>query len=302
MFRDWPIMQGTSSAGRHATGLIYGVVGVLLLSPDTLIIRLVNSDPWTFIAWRGILMALGLFVVLGLRHRWAFWRHTRAIGWTGLVLALVFAANNVAFQLSVQSTLVANTLAIIATAPLFAAFFSVLFLNERVPLRTWVAILVSGIGVAIVFASGFGTGDMFGNVMALAAAAGLGMHFVLIRRRRSIDMAPAICVGGLFICLAGVLVAPDLYLSPRQFGYVTLLGLVLLPLSFLFLTWAPRLIPAPEVSLILLLETILGPLWVWMAIREEPTVATLAGGALIIAVLVCHAIISLRAGRKVETG
>lgn len=287
-------MPAERTSTNHVKGLSLGIIGVLLLSPDTLIIRLVDTDPWTFIAWRGALMFIGMMVILSLRFGSSVIARTHAIGWLGLLIAILFALNNVFFQLSVQSTTVANTLVIIATSPLFAALFSVMFLRERVPLRTWVAIVISAAGVAMVFIGEIGTGSLFGNTAALISAIGLGVHFVLVRLADPVDMSPAIGVAGLFIMAIGLGMASDLYLEPRQFGYLAILGLVLLPLSFVFLTRAPSYIPAPEVSLIILLETILGPLWVWMAIKEEPPLQTLIGGAVIVLVLAVHAVFSLR--------
>lgn len=291
-------MHVPSIASNHAKGLMLGILGVLLLSPDTLIIRLVDADPWTFIAWRGGLMTIGMMVIMVLRFGAAVAARTYAIGWLGLLIALVFAVNNVFFQLSIQSTTVANTLVILATAPLFAAVFSVAFLRERIPMRTWIAIVFSGLGICIVFIGELHTGNLFGNVAALISAVGLGVHFVLVRLGRPVDMSPAIGIAGILVCLIGAGMASDLYLEPRQFGLLAVLGLVLLPLSFVFLTRAPHYISAPEVSLVLLIETILGPLWVWMAIAEEPPLQTIAGGGLIIIVLAIHAALSLRDSRR----
>jgi drug/metabolite transporter (DMT)-like permease len=295
-------MRAPSTATNHAKGLTLGIIGVLLLSPDTLIIRLVDADPWTFIAWRGALMFIGMVVILTLRFGLTAVSRTYAIGWLGMLIALLFALNNVFFQLSVQNTSVANTLVIIATAPLFAALFSVVFLSESVPIRTWIAIVVSALGVGMVFVGELGSGNLFGNIAALISSVGLGVHFVLVRLGRPVDMSPAIGVAGLFIAGIGIAMASDLYLDPKQLGLLAILGLVLLPLSFVFLTRAPAFISAPEVSLIILLETILGPLWVWMAISEEPPLQTMAGGALIIVVLAIHAFLSLRDSRGTPTG
>lgn len=296
----WILERMTTQAPttNHAKGLTLGVLGVLLLSPDTLIIRLVDADPWTFIAWRGGLMMVGMFLILSLRFGYRLFSRTFAIGWLGVLIAILFALNNVFFQLSVQSTSVANTLVIIATAPLFAALFSVLFLRERVPMRTWIAIVVSAGGVALVFIGDIGGGSMFGNVAALISAVGLGVHFVLVRLGRPVDMSPAIAVAGLFIMAIGMFMATDLYLDPRQFGLIAILGVVLLPLSFALLTRAPNHIPAAEVSLIILLETILGPLWVWLAVAEQPPLQTIIGGAVIIVVLTVHSILSLNTRRE----
>ena len=291
-------MHVPSTASDHAKGLTFGILGVLLLSPDTLIIRLVDADPWTFIAWRGGLMTVGVMVIMVLRFGVTVAARTYAIGWLGLLIALLFAVNNVFFQLSVQNTTVANTLVILATAPLFAAVFSVAFLREQVPRRTWIVAMFSALGICMVFIGELQTENLFGNVAALISAVGLGIYFVLVRLGRPVDMSPAIGIAGIFVCLIGAGLASDLYLEPRQFGLLAVLGLILLPLSFVFLTRAPHYISAPEVSLVLLIETILGPLWVWIAITEEPPLQTIAGGGLIIIVLAIHAALSLRESRR----
>lgn len=287
-------MPSSVPPGNNSKGWALGILGVLTLSPDTLIIRLVDSDPWTFIAWRGALMAVGMFVILAFSYRLKLFSRFFAIGWLGMLIAVIFAINNIFFQLSVQTTAVANTLVIIATSPLFAALLSVLFLKERVKAKTWFAIIFSVIGVGVVFAGKLGNGDLFGNLAALLVAVGMGAHFVLVRLARPVDMAPAVAIASILTCFMGLSMAPDLYLSPNQFGYLSLLGLILLPISFIFLTRAPIYITAPEVSLILLLETILGPFWVWLVVQEEPPFATLIGGSLIITTLILHTILSFR--------
>ena len=287
-------MPSSVPPGNNSKGWALGILGVLTLSPDTLIIRLVDSDPWTFIAWRGALMAIGMFVILAFSYRLKLFSKFFAIGWLGMLIAVIFAINNIFFQLSIQTTAVANTLVIIATSPLFAALMSVLFLKEQVKAKTWVAIIFSVIGVGVVFTGKLGNGDLFGNFAALLVAVGMGAHFVLVRFARPVDMALAVAIASILTCFMGLSMAPDLYLSPNQFGYLSLLGLILLPISFIFLTRAPIYITAPEVSLILLLETILGPLWVWLVVLEEPPFATLIGGSLIITTLILHTILIFR--------
>ena len=126
----------TNSLKSRTKGYLLGVLGVLILSPDTLLIRLVDTSPWTFLTWRGGLMTIGMILVLGLSYRSKLLEKINAIGWLGLLIALIFAINTTFFQLSVQTTNVANTLVIIATAPLFAAILSVIFLKESIPIST----------------------------------------------------------------------------------------------------------------------------------------------------------------------
>ena len=144
-------MQLKASQNNQLKGWILGILGILTLSPDTLIIRLVDTDPWTYIAWRGSFMADGMLFILSISYRLLDFSKFFAVGWLGCLIAVIFSINNVFFQLSVQTTAVANTLVIVATSPLFAAVMSVLFLKERIKNKTWAAILVSVMGVSIVF-------------------------------------------------------------------------------------------------------------------------------------------------------
>ena len=171
-----------------------------------------------------------------------------------------------------------------------AAILSVIFLKERIPVRTWVTILICFLAVGLVFAGRLDGGHLFGNFAALISAIGLGTHFVLVRLKREVDMTPAIGLASLLTCFIGFNMSSDLYLEPQQLGFLAILGLILLPISFILLTRAPIYISAPEVSLIILLETILAPIWVWLAIQEEPPLTTLIGGGIIIIALAIHAI------------
>ncbi|MBH68872.1 MAG: EamA family transporter [Rhodospirillaceae bacterium] len=289
-------MPNNLSSGKMK-GVILGILGILILSPDTLIIRLVDVNPWNFLAWRGALMTIGMVIVLLFIYGRRFLKVLLSIGWLGILIAVIFSLNTVFFQLSVQTTTVANTLVIIATAPLFAGIMSVLFLRERVHTRTWIAIAISIMAVSLVFAGKLDPGHLFGNLAALISAIGLGAHFVLVRLGREVDMTPAIGIASLFTCFIGFAMAPGLYLIPSQLGYLALLGIILLPASFVLLTRAPLYISAPEVSLILLLETILAPIWVWLVIKEQPPVETIIGGSIIIITLAIHAWL----GRKDDT-
>ena len=281
----------------QAKGLTLAIVGILVLTPDTLLIRLIAVDEWRFLAWRGGLMAIGLLVVLLLRYGLGLPARIWAIGWPGLLVALAFATTTVLFQFAVQHTSVANVLVILSTAPLFAAVIGIVLLREAVSLPTWGAIAFCLLGVSMIFVNRIAHGGLFGDLCAIGAAAAIGLHFTLVRLAKEVDMSPALVVAAVMISLTGLAAAPTLYLDPRQAGLMLILGLVVLPVSFILLTLAPRLITAPEVSLVTLLETVLGPLWVWLVIHEEPPVETLAGGAVILATPAIHSLIGLRRAR-----
>lgn len=280
-------MQSDSTTDQ-AKGLTLAVLGVLVLTPDTLLMRLVGADAWTILFWRGLLMSLGYVVLLALWYGRRSLAAVAAIGTHGALVSTLFAFNTILFVVAVSETTVANTLVIMAAAPLFAAAIGWIALGERPALRTWLAIAVAMAGIALIVADGLSVGTWYGDLVALAAAIALGGHFVLVRAARPVDMTPAVGLSGLITAAVALIAADSLALEPIQLGWMALLAIVVLPVSFGLLTAAPLYIPAAEVGLVVLLETVLGPLWVWMAMGEEPGANALAGGAIVILALVMN--------------
>lgn len=291
-------MSDAAPASDQAKGLLFGILGILIITPDALVIRLVGADPWSFMVWRGAFMAVGLLVLLSLRYHvrtpLAIWR----IGWLGVLVGAAFAGVTMAFQFAISTTAVANVMVIISTAPLAAALLSWVLLRERTETHTWIAIVVCLLGMGMIFVGGVENPTYFGEICALVASVGLGLYFVLVRLGRPVDMAPAVMVGAIMMSLVSIPFAESLYLTPRQFQLTAMLALVILPLSFFFLSMAPRYLPAPEVGLIVLLETVIGPFWVWLVIGEVPAAQTIAGGFVILGTLAVHALVSMRRARR----
>ncbi|MEM7227015.1 MAG: DMT family transporter [Pseudomonadota bacterium] len=285
------------SQSSHVKGLIIVTFGVLIVTPDTLLIRLIGLDPWSLLVWRGLLQALGLTAILLIYFKGYTLGAFRAIGRKGIGAAVIFSLSSFFFLYALDQTSVANVLILLATAPFFAALFAWFLLGEPVPLRTWLAILATLVGVALLGVGSFGAGTWIGDLAALGGAATLGLKFVVIRGARRVNMIPAMAISGLMIAAAASLVAPMPPVGPTQLGYILIMGLLVIPLGIALLTLGPRYLPAPEVSLLLLLETVLGPLWVWLALDEVPTVYAMAGGAVVIAALALHSVYALRAAR-----
>jgi len=280
----------------HARGLLLTAIGVLFLTPDTLLIRLIDIDQWTMVFWRGALMAAGLMIVTLVVEGRATIQAFRRIGRAGLGIALGFGGSSACFVAAVEHTTVANTLVIIASAPMFAALFSRIFLDERVRPRTLVAIGGTFCGILLVMGDGLARGDVLGNLAALATAIFMAGAFVVMRLKRDVNMIPAVALGSALPALgtlAAGLAAP-LSVPLENVWLLILMGFVLLPISFGLISIGPRYIPAPEVSLLLLLETVLGPLWVWLVIGENVGTMTLIGGAVVISTLAFNSALSLR--------
>ena len=185
----------------RAKGLLFSGLGVLVITPDGLLTRLIEMDSWTLIFWRGLLSGIGMCIMLFLIYRKETWNAIRAIGVPGLFVALTFGLGSITFVYSITHTTVANTLFIVNTAPVFAALIGWLILKEPVPLRTWLVIFVVLVGIAIIaLGNGIDGGSMIGNITALATAILMASSFSIARSYSEYNMAPATALAGLVRC------------------------------------------------------------------------------------------------------
>ncbi len=283
----------------HSKGVVLTMLGVLLLTPDTLLLRLIGMDVFTTAFWRGIFQSIGVFILVVAFYRGRTIEAFRAIGFAGFLVAFFFAATTLTFVGAVKNTSVANALVLLASTPFHAAVFSRIFLGESIPRRTWIAIFVGMFGVAIIVSDGVGGGTLLGDGLALLTAVMLAAKFTIVRSRRDINMIPAVVLSSaLYATAAFVLGGPPVIPNDTQLMWLLILGFVVITPATALMTLGPRYISAPEVSLIVLLETVLGPLWVWIVIGEEPTRMALIGGTIVVSTLVVHSLVGLRAQRR----
>jgi len=269
-------------------GTLLAIGGVLVLSPDTLLISSVGADTWTLIFWRGLLTALTLTVAILVMDRKRFLAEAFLMGVPGLVVAMFFAMSTVSFVISVRLTKAANALVIVAAMPLIAAVFTRIFLRERVPPRTWAAVIAGFSGILLVFSGNLGTSASLGDFLALLTALFMAGNFVIIRKFGSVNMLPAVVLSGLATTLLALVFVNPFSFQARDVFLLAAMGTVVLPIPLAVMTVAPKLIPPAEVGLIMLLETFLGPLWVWLALGERPGIQTVVGGGILISTLVFH--------------
>tara|TARA_B100001057_G_scaffold390883_1_gene398983 strand:+ start:73 stop:927 length:855 start_codon:yes stop_codon:yes gene_type:complete len=263
-------------------GLILSLIGVIILSPDSLLIRIVDLDDFSLIFYRSAIPVLTIFVYLIYYYKSLLFKAFISIGIPGLIYAFLYALTHVCFVYSIQNTSVANTLVLIAAAPIFAAIFSVFILKEIPNLFTWIIIFISLIGMIIIGWGSYTSSGFFGDLMALIVALGMGLGMVIVRYYNEIDFVPA--------CLIGCIIAA-LYALPHEINYnltndqiflLLFMCLIILPIPFMILSIAPRYAPAPEVALIFLMESILGTAWVWFVIKEFPPINTILGGIILL--------------------
>ena len=278
----------------HRKGLFLTFIGVLILSPDALLVRLIQCDIWTLLFWRCLLTSIMMSLLLAIRYRRQFFHSFYAIGRTGIVSASLITIGSLLFVGSLKQTTAANALVILAAAPIFSSLLSWLILRERILLRTKIAIFACFSGIMLIFSGSLQHGLLLGDLMALGATIMWGAYPVIIRKGKSVNMIPANVLGFLGVVPIALLFgAQPFIVTSIDAGLLFLLGGVVLPISFAMISLSPRYLKAPEVSLILLIETVLGPVWVWLVLGEVPHSKTLVAGFLILGTLLIHTLLSL---------
>lgn len=281
-------------------GLALAVTGVFILSFDALLIRLANAGGLDVSFWRGTFVLITTGTICWFRRRYMTWPDTRRLWLMALTISLLYGANSVLFVLSITHTHVANTVVILASAPLFAAAISWLFFRESTPKRTLISIICAIIGVLVVFSASIGQPGQLGDFLALILAVGMAAMLTLLRRAPSLPRLPLLAAAGFVTLIISAPFAAPFELSSPSLSWLALMGLVQIPIASLLIFSASRHLPSPEVSLVLLIETVMGPVWVWWVLNEELPSRTLLGGALILGAIAVNSFLSLhsyRAGR-----
>jgi drug/metabolite transporter (DMT)-like permease len=286
----------TSTAHVRGVALLAGAS--LCWSLGGILIRLLDASDWTIVFWRSVFMALTLLAVLALWTRGRLLDAFRAAGWKGALSGAFMACAFICFILSITRTTVANTLVLMASAPFFSAIVGRVLLGERLAPRAWLAMAAAVAGIALMFAGELGPGELVGNLLALAVALAFAGNIVVLKRAGGANMVPAVILGGLFSAIVALPLAEPLAVAPHEFGVLLALGAVQLGLGLTFYVFGARHLPAAEVSLMGLLETVLSPLWVWLFIAERPSDTALIGGALVVLSLAALALAGGRGTRS----
>ncbi|MDB2453752.1 DMT family transporter [Planktomarina temperata] len=290
----------TAPRSQKTIGLTLAIFGALLLTPDTLFMRLSQLDGFNMLLWRGGLSGLAYFMI------WLWMRGPRDLSniWTRnfAIIVACQTGNAALFSLAIALAPVIVVLIGVATVPIFAALLSRLLLGEALSMRTLITAAMVFLGL---FISVLGSDDghlmldlttLIGAGLGLGVAFSLAMNFTIIRKDTDVPFVLAIAVGAIAAAGLAAVFATTLAWPPLpQMAAIALTGIFILPLSFVTLSYAARFVPSSTVSLIMLLETVLGPLWVWWGIGEAPSAMMLIGGGI---VLTCLSVFLILESRK----
>lgn len=281
----------------QAKGLLITTAGVLAISPDTLLVRLLAIDRWALLSCRGLMIGVGLTLLTWLYYRKKTPQQFRGIGRNGIFIAFLFSISTVCFVSALYFTTVANTLIIVSASSMFAALFSRLFLREHIFPRTYVTMIAVTLAIAYIVSDSVGEGHLAGDMFATLSSMAMAGAFTITRKSRARNMVPATALSGFIVGIAAFFPADFPEPQLRTVSLLLLLGIVLV-VAFGLLTLGPRYLSAPEVSLLMPIETVLGPLLIWFVVGEEPGTKALFGGTVVVGALTAHSLLSLRAQAK----
>ena len=275
-------------------GSLLAFVAVLFITPDSLFIRLSGVDTWSLVFYRGLIPFFTVLIGMLIIYRLNFFKMLFTSGYHGLIYIITFSITNITFVVSIQNTNVANTLIMIAMAPMLSAILGAIFLKEMPNRNTWIAIIITFIAAVYIFYDSLQLGSIYGDILGFITALGLAVGAVTIRSAKKKNLVPAAVVGKLFVAIFAMFFIESYVLAERDLFIVPLMCVMCVAIPFVMVTIAPRFIPAEEVNLFFLLETIIGPFWVWMVIKEQPSIETIQGGAIIILTIAIHSFLKLK--------
>jgi drug/metabolite transporter (DMT)-like permease len=269
-------------------GLCWSTGGILVRS-------VVLTDPWEIVFWRSMFMVVFMMGILTLWHRAKVIEKILEVGLPGILAGALLASTFFFFILSVTRNTVANTLVLMSVGPFFVALSARILLGERVPLRTWGAISAALVGIVFMFSEGLDSGQTVGNLLALGVPVAFGLNVVILRRTHaSVSMAPTVMLAGIFSIVVSLPLAWPFTPTLRDFVVLGVMGWIQLGIGCVLMVMAARHLSAAEIGLLALLETILGPIWVWLGFGERPTDMALVGGLMVIFALLLNGLLGMK--------
>ena len=287
-------LKGLKNLSNQKKGSLLAFIAVMLITPDSIFIRLSNIETWGMLFYRGAIPFVVVLIGLIFFYKNNLLKALVGIGYPGIFYVISFSICNITFIISIQNTNVANTLVMIAMAPMLSAILGSIFLKEIPDQKTWVAIIITLIAVSYIFHDSIEMGNFYGDLFGLITAFGLACNAVIARFAKNRDLVPSAVIGKLCVAIFAFFFVDTFSLVGTDLIFVPLMCVMCVAIPFVLVTIAPRFIPAEEVNLFFLLETIIGPFWVWLIINEQPSIETIQGGSIILLTIAIHSFLKLK--------
>jgi drug/metabolite transporter (DMT)-like permease len=280
---------------RHGYAMLLMVLGSIAISFGGLVQRNIEvADPWQINVYRSLGTLLAAAMIIAVQNRGQVIKTVLGVGRFGILAGVLLSFAGMGFIQALTHTTVANALFILGAIPFFAALFARIFLGERLRRSTLITMIVAACGLGIMVLKGVSVGSGFGNAMALLTAVNFALYAVVVRYKRQTEMIPVLLISSAIIIFIALLITGDDLVVPLKDILLALFwgGCLSGFVNWMFI-YASRHLAAAEVTLIMLVEFALGPIWVWLFIGEVPTRWTILGGGLIISAVAVRAILEL---------
>ena len=268
-------------------GYILCLLGGFFLSWGGLIIRLFETtDIWKILSIRSFFFITALIIFLVFTYKKNTITIIKNSGTPAVIAGLFLSLSFVAYIVAMSKTSVANVVFIISTQTIFLAVFGFLFLKEKITLKGFISIMLAFAGLIVMLGDSINQGTLFGNIVAFAIPINFTILVMIIRKFPELDMVPAIFYSGIFSGLYGIFLASNLSFSSNDILMGFFLGVPQLAFGFICVTIGSKSTPAVTVGLLMLLETIFAPIWVWIFLSEVPPISVFVGGSIIISAVI----------------
>ena len=268
-------------------GYVLLLFGGFCLSWGGFIIRsFEEASIWQILFLRSFFFLLALIAFLFVTYKKNTFNIIKESGLPGLLGGFVLSFSFVAFVVAMSNTTVANVVFIISTQTMFLAIFGYFYLKEKVSLIGLISILLAMSGIIIMVGDSISGGSLFGNIVALAIPINFAILVMIIRKNTKVDMVPAIFYSGIFSLIYGFFLAESFEFTKHDLWMGFLLGVPQLAVSFICITIGSRTVESATVGILMLMETLCAPLWVWLFLNEIPPISVFIGGAVIISAII----------------
>ena len=278
----------------NAKGLALTSLGVFIMSLESLFIKFTTISPFLFSFYIGIFMFISMISTFIFKEKAVLKKALNTNLLMLIVCAILMGTSNIFFITAVKTTTVANVVIIFSTAALFSALFAYLFYKEKITKNIIIASFFMFVGLFIIFNDKLEIGSIEGNIYALLCTAFFATSYVILSRYKDMDRFILTAFSGLALSMIAFFFCDDLAIDFKTLAVVMIMGLLISPISRVFLGNGAKYISASEVSLLMIIETIMAPVWVWIFLNEVPSSYTFIGGSVIIGTLIVNSLYTLK--------
>ena len=278
----------------NAKGLALTSLGVFIMSLESLFIKFTTISPFLFSFYIGIFMFISMISTFIFKEKAVLKKALNTNLPMMIVCAILMGTSNIFFITAVKTTTVANVVIIFSTAALFSALFAYLFYKEKITKNIIIASFFMFVGLFIIFNDKLEIGSIEGNIYALFCTALFATSYVLLSRYKDMNRIILTAFSGLALSIIAFFFCDELAIDFKTLTVVMIMGLLISPISRVLLGTGAKYIRASEVSLLMIIETIMAPIWVWIFLNEVPSSYTFIGGSIIIATLIINSIYTLK--------